>query len=92
MAGTSRTFRRPRLAIGDNYDLERPLIITETGADAPGGPRSNENTLFSEDQMLACYEAQFETIAEIDAVKGFCPWILYDFRSERTKERLPEGL
>ncbi|MGI9510019.1 MAG: glycoside hydrolase family 2 protein, partial [Geminicoccaceae bacterium] len=40
-------------AIGKNYDLDRPLVITETGADAPAGRRSNENALFSEDQMLA---------------------------------------
>ena len=77
--------------IGESYDLDRPLIITETGADAPVGRRSNERALFSEDQMLACYEAQFETIAEIDAVKGFCPWILYDFRTERRKNSFQQG-
>ncbi|MEM7044069.1 MAG: glycoside hydrolase family 2 TIM barrel-domain containing protein, partial [Pseudomonadota bacterium] len=78
-------------AIGDNYDLDRPLIITETGADAPAGRRSEANALFSEDQMLACYQAQFETIAKIDAIKGFCPWILYDFRSERRKNGFQRG-
>jgi len=78
-------------AIGENYDLDRPLVITETGADAPAGRRSEEKALFSEDQMLACYEAQFETIAAIDAVKGFCPWILYDFRSERRKNGFQKG-
>ncbi len=78
-------------AIGRNYDLDRPLIITETGADAPAGRRSNEGALFSEDQMLACYEAQFETIAEIDAIKGFSPWILYDFRTERRKNSFQHG-
>ncbi len=78
-------------AIGANYDLDRPLIITETGADAPAGRRSAEKALFSEDQMLACYEAQFETIALIDAIKGFCPWILYDFRTERRKNSFQKG-
>lgn len=78
-------------AIGENYDLDRPLIITETGADAPAGRRCEKKSLFSEDQMLACYEAQFETIAKIDAVKGFCPWILYDFRSERRKNGFQQG-
>ncbi|MEM8951167.1 MAG: glycoside hydrolase family 2 TIM barrel-domain containing protein [Pseudomonadota bacterium] len=78
-------------AIGQNYDLDRPLIITETGADAPAGRRSEEKALFSEDQMLACYEQQFETIAAIDAIKGFCPWILYDFRTERRKNSFQKG-
>jgi beta-glucuronidase len=78
-------------AIGAAYDLDRPLIIAETGADAPVGRRSEANALFSEDQMLACYQAQFETIARIDAVKGFCPWILYDFRSERRKNSFQHG-
>jgi len=77
--------------IGRNYDLDRPLIITETGADAPAGRRSNRNDLFSEDQMLACYEDQFKTIVEIDAIKGFCPWILYDFRTERRKNSFQHG-
>ncbi|MGH1477263.1 MAG: glycoside hydrolase family 2 protein [Geminicoccales bacterium] len=79
------------IEIGRNYDLDRPLIITETGADAPAGRQSNRNELFSEDQMLACYEAQFETIAGIDAIKGFCPWILYDFRTERRKNSFQHG-
>ena len=79
------------VAIGENYDLDRPLVITETGADAPVGRRSAEKALFSEDQMLACYEAQFETIASIDAIKGFCPWILYDFRTERRKNSFQKG-
>ena len=78
-------------AIGDNYDLDRPLVITETGADAPAGRRSEEKALFSEDQMLACYDRQFETIARINAVQGFCPWILYDFRSERRKNGFQRG-
>ena len=78
-------------AIGRNYDLERPLIITETGADAPAGRRSEKKALFSEDQMVACYEAQFETIAAIEAIQGFSPWILYDFRSERRKNGFQQG-
>ena len=77
--------------IGRNYDLDRPLIITETGADAPAGRRSNHNVLFSEDQMLTCYESQFEKIVEIEAIKGFCPWILYDFRTERRKNSFQRG-
>ena len=41
--------------------------------------------------MLACYLAQFETIAKMDAVKGFCPWILYDFRSDRRMNGFQRG-
>ncbi len=77
--------------IGQNYDLDRPLIITETGADAPAGRRSNRRDLFSEDQMLACYEDQFNTIVDVKAIKGFCPWILYDFRTERRKNSFQNG-
>ncbi len=77
--------------IGQNYEIDRPLIITETGADAPAGRRSNRHDLFSEDHMLACYEDQFKTIAKIEAVKGFCPWILYDFRTERRRNSFQRG-
>lgn len=66
-------------------------MITETGADAPVGRRSDERALFSEDQMLACYRQQFETISKIEAVQGFCPWILYDFRTERRKNSFQRG-
>ena len=77
--------------IGKRYHLDKPLIVTETGADAPAGRRSDRNELFSEDHMAACYRAQFEAIAGIDAIKGFCPWILYDFRSERRKNSFQQG-
>ena len=79
------------VAIGENYYLERPLIITETGADAPAGRKGDATKLFSEEQMLACYQAQFDTIGGIEAVKGFCPWILYAFRSERLRNSFQQG-
>jgi beta-glucuronidase len=79
------------LAIGANYDLEKPIVVTETGADAPAGRHSDALALFSEEQMAKTYEDQTRAIAKIDPIQGLCPWILYDFRTERRKNRFQQG-
>ena len=77
--------------IGENYTLEKPIVITETGADARAGVHDTTKSMFSEEGMLECYEKQFAIIPKIKAIQGFCPWILYDFRSERRKNQFQEG-
>jgi beta-glucuronidase len=78
-------------AIGAQYALDKPLIISEMGADGPAGRHGRSNELFTLEQMNACYRAQLETIAEIDAIQGLSPWILYDFRTERRKNSFQQG-
>lgn len=61
----------------------KPIVISETGAEAPAGRQGGRDEPFTEERMVAVLEAQVETVQAASAVKGFCPWLLYDFRSLR---------
>ena len=66
-----------------NSAPDRPVLISETGADAdisPGGPRRG---LFSEAWQAEVYRRQIAALRDLDYVAGMSPWILYDFRTER---------
>lgn len=62
---------------------DKPVIITEFGADARPGYRGTVSDKFTEDCQKYIYEKQVETLGKIDYVKGMTPWILYDFRCPR---------
>ena len=70
---------------------DKPVIITETGADALAGTHSNQPSLFSEEHQEAVYRQQFEILPTADYIRGICPWILYDFRTERRQTRFQRG-
>lgn len=77
--------------IGKNSTPDRPVVISETGADADItslGPRSG---LFSEDYQAEVYRRQIETLQTLDYIKGISPWILYDFRVERRQNIFQRG-
>lgn len=61
----------------------KPIVITETGAEAPAGRSGGREEAFTEERMVAVLEAQLDAVAAAPAFKGFCPWLLYDFRSLR---------
>lgn len=64
-------------------DFNKPVIISETGADALGGFHANDSTKFSEEYQEAYYKSQLKMIRNIEGLRGFSPWILVDFRSPR---------
>jgi beta-glucuronidase len=70
-----------RLLQGSRPD--KPVIISETGADALSGHRGAESELFTEDCQAHIYRRQIELLREAPYVCGMTPWLLYDFRSER---------
>ncbi|MFA9440818.1 glycoside hydrolase family 2 protein [Uliginosibacterium sp. sgz301328] len=69
----------------------KPVVITETGAEAVAGLRGGRRDLFSEDCQADIYREQIERIGKAPYVKGLCPWILYDFRSERRQTGYQSG-
>jgi beta-glucuronidase len=77
--------------IGRNSRPDKPVIISETGADGAIGPEGPRRGLFSEDYMREVYEKQIETLRHLDYVKGMSPWILYDFRVERRQNMFQRG-
>lgn len=69
----------------------KPVIITETGADAVAGMFSTDGGLFSEERQAAVYREQLTILATAGYIRGICPWILYDFRSERRQTAFQRG-
>ncbi|MDE7361431.1 MAG: glycoside hydrolase family 2 [Oscillospiraceae bacterium] len=67
----------------ENSDPQKPVIITEFGADAYAGLRGTITDKGTEDCQAYVYERQIENIREIPYIKGMTPWILYDFRCPR---------
>ena len=80
------------IQLGRNSNPDKPVIITETGADALAGYfDSGEEALFSEDFMARVYENQLAILRKIDYIQGMTPWLLYDFRSPRRMNRFQQG-
>ena len=73
--------RLPNLLSGSHPD--KPVIITEFGADALPGHHGTRYDKGTEECQAYVYERQLEELAKIDYVKGMTPWILYDFRCPR---------
>lgn len=67
----------------ENSNPDKPVIITEFGADALQGFHGTTEDKGTEEYQAYVYERQIETIREISYIKGMTPWILYDFRCPR---------
>lgn len=66
-----------------NSRPEKPVVITEFGADALPEHHGTGSDKGTEECQAYVYERQIETLRDIDYVKGMTPWILYDFRCPR---------
>ncbi len=62
---------------------EKPLIMTELGADALAGLHGDPLTRWTEEYQAAVYEHQLRMLERIPFLAGMSPWILADFRSPR---------
>lgn len=67
----------------ENSNPQKPVIITEFGADAYAGLRGTITDKGTEDCQAFVYEKQIENIRRISYIKGMTPWILNDFRCPR---------
>lgn len=67
----------------ENSNPQKPVIITEFGADAYAGHRGTITDKGTEDCQAFVYEKQIENIRKITYIKGMSPWILNDFRCPR---------
>lgn len=67
-----------------NVPADRPLILSEFGADALAGYRDPTAThKFSEDYQAAYYRQTLKMADRIPTLNGMSPWILKDFQSPR---------
>ncbi len=74
-----------------NSSPDRPVIISETGADARAGHRDPAAPLFSEERQAAFYEGQAAALEQVPYIRGLAAWLLYDFRSLRRQTRAQGG-
>jgi len=63
--------------------LNKPVVITEFGADALGGYHADADTRWSEEYQDTLYQNQFRMLDKIPGLRGMTPWVLVDFRSPR---------
>lgn len=69
-----------------NVPADRPLILSEFGADALAGYRGNGsdgNKKFTEEYQAEYYRKTLAMADRIPTLRGMSPWILKDFRSPR---------
>ena len=74
-----------------NSSPDRPVIVSETGADAAPGHRGAGRVLFTEDWQAEFHRQQFRRIAATPYVAGLAAWLLYDFRTERRQTSFQRG-
>ena len=67
----------------ENSNPDKPVIISEFGADAMRGNTGPADRKGTEEYQALVYEKQIETLLKIDYIRGISPWILYDFRCPR---------
>jgi beta-glucuronidase len=63
--------------------LNKPLIISEFGADALFGRHGDKGQRWTEEYQKNLYEHQIAMLRKIPSLRGMSPWILTDFRSPR---------
>ena len=70
---------------------DKPVIISETGADALAGLYGPDTQLFTEDYQAAVLVRQIELAARTDYIVGASIWVLYDFRTDRRQTQHQRG-
>lgn len=71
-----------------NSRPDKPVIVTEFGADALPGHHGTVTDKGTEECQAQVYRDQLAVLPTIPFVKGMTPWILYDFRCPRRTSAL----
>lgn len=72
----------------NNSNPDKPVIITEFGADALPELHGNSTEKGNEEYQEWVYQKQTETLSQITYVQGMTPWIMYDFRCPRRTAKI----
>lgn len=64
-------------------EFDKPVVVSEFGADALAGFHADPLTKFSEDYQEDLYRRTLPMLQKIPQLRGISPWILADFRSPR---------
>lgn len=75
----------------EQYEADKPVIVTETGAEAKGGLYGSRDQVYTEECQAAVYREQFDLLFQYPFIRGVTPWILYDYASMRRMNRMQGG-
>ena len=75
----------------NHYEENKPVVITETGAEAVPGMHGAEDEIYTEECQAAIYRMQFDTLFSYPFIKGTTPWVLYDYASMRRMSSFQKG-
>jgi beta-glucuronidase len=71
---------------------EKPVVMSEFGAEAKYGNHGANNQRWTEEQQANVYKHQLVMLGKIPQLRGITPWILVDFRSNtRNISKLQDG-
>ena len=62
-------------------EYQKPVIVSEFGADAKAGLHGGENERWTEEYQANVFRHQLPMLNQIPQLRGMSPWILMDFRS-----------
>ncbi|MCQ2612535.1 MAG: hypothetical protein MJ183_02905 [Treponemataceae bacterium] len=74
-----------------NSQPEKPVVISEFGADALSGHYGTIDQKGTETCQEYIYRRQTELFEKIPFIQGTCPWILFDFRTPRRMSAWQKG-
>jgi beta-glucuronidase len=76
---------KPEDADTTHWDIHynKPLFVSEFGADAKSGLHGTPNTRWTEEYQANVYQHQIAMLDKMPHLRGMSPWILMDFRSPR---------
>ena len=74
-----------------NSTPDRPVVISETGADAVAGLNGSDTQLFTEEYQARVLTRQAEIASKFGYVAGMFVWLLYDFRTDRRQTKHQRG-
>jgi beta-glucuronidase len=71
---------------------QKPVIMSEFGAEAKYGNHGANNQRWTEEQQAKVYNHQLIMLSKIPQLRGITPWVLADFRSNtRNIPKLQDG-
>jgi len=62
---------------------DKPLVMSEFGAEAPAGSHGDEDTAWTEEYQANVYRHQVGMLRRIPFLQGTAAWVLMDFRCPR---------
>ncbi len=62
---------------------EKPIIVSEFGADARFGNHGDSETRWTEEYQANLFQHQISMLRKMPGLAGMSPWVLMDFRSPR---------